>query len=233
MDGAPGFFTTLARVCRRDAALEWRSPAGFMSALLFAATLSVVYHYAMAPGVFDNPRNLRGIMLATLFFAASLSAARNAAAEAEADALRAALLAPADPSGYFLGKTLALWTLQLALIAVYIPLYQWLLAGRLTDEPRLYLALFVILGLAALSLAALGVMLAYIARGNRMRELLFPLLLLPAALPVLILAADALEDIQAAADFSLSLRAIIALLAPAGLYCGLGALLYSALAAEE
>lgn len=233
MDGGPGFFTTLARVYWRDAALEWRSPAGFLSALLFAATLAVVYHYAMAEGVFASPRNLQGVMLATLFFAASISAARNAAAETESDALRAALLAPADPSGYFLGKTFALWTLQLALVAVYIPLYQWLLGGRLPGHPGQYLALFVALGLAALSLSALGVMLAYIARGNRMRELLFPLLLLPASLPVLILAADALEEIGPAADFSLPLRAIIALLAPAGLYCGLGALLYFALAAEE
>ena len=237
---APGFFRTLGRIYRKDTLQDWKNPAGLVALLLFAQVLVAIYHYAMDDSVFRNPRNLNGIMLATLFFASTIQAGRNIHAETEAGALRVALMAPADASGYYLGKVFAIWQTKLVFIALYIPLYQLFLTGRFQLTGVGFGVPFIALGTAALSLAALGVMLAYIARGSRLKEILFPLLLLPSALPVFILTVDLLPTTRGAPDpvsssvwAALPLGGIITLLAPAGLYCGLGSLLYYALAAEE
>jgi heme exporter protein B len=233
----PGFFVTLWRIYRKDTALEWKSPAGLVSLLLFSLVLVAVYHYAMDDSVFRATRNLNGIMLATLFFASTIQSGRNIHAETEAGALRVALMAPADASGYYLGKVLSIWQSKLIFIALYIPLYQLFLTGLIGANAAAFGVPFVGLSLAALSLAALGVMLAYIARGSRLKEILFPLLLLPAALPVFILTVDFLQNAQAATATvglaALPLRAMAPLVGPAGLYCAVGSLLYYAMASEE
>ncbi len=202
--------------------------------LLFALTLAALYHYAMDDSVFRDLGNLHGVMLATLFFAATIGSGRNIHTETEAGALRAALMHPADPSGYYLGKVLAIWQFQLLFLMIYIPAYQLLLTGRFSDRFADYWLPFTGLGLASLSLAALGVMLAYISRGSRMKEILFPLLLLPASLPVFILTTAFLADARDGGQGAmLTIPAILTLLAPAGLYCGLGSLLYYVMAADE
>lgn len=227
---APGFFLSLGRIYWKDTRLEWKNPAGFVALLLFALVLVAIYHYAIDESVFRTARNLHGIMLATLFFASTIHAGRNVQAEGEAGALRVALMAPADASGYYLGKVLAIWQSKLVFIAVYIPLYQLFLTGTFAGGHAFWVP-FATLASAGLSLAALGVMLAYIARGSQLKEVLFPLLLLPSALPVFILSVGVLKS--STAEGGIDLSAIITLLAPAGLYCGLGSLLYYMLAAEE
>ncbi len=227
----PDFFRSFWLIYRRDSMLERRSPAGFLSSLLFGVTLAVIYHYAMADSVFKDAINLHGVALASLFFTASIAAGRNVNSELEAGALRSAILAPADPAGYFLGKTAALWQLQILFCAAILPIYRLLLTGAPPELIREFFSPLLVLTLTALPLSALGILLAYIARGTRMKELLFPLLLLPAALPLFINAAHALQEIQT--QIYPSPAAILALLAPAGLYCGVGSLLFFALAAEE
>ena len=240
LQNAPGYFATLWRIYRKDTALEWKNPAGLLALLLFALALVAIYHYAMEATAFRSVRNLNGIMLATLFFAATIQSGRNIHAESEAGALRVALMAPADASGYYLGKVLAIWQAKLIFAAIYIPLYQLFLTGRFALTPAGFVLPFMALALAGLSLAALGVMLAYIARGSRLKEILFPLLLLPAALPVFILTVDVMAAGAAGSATNdwqwleaVPISRIITLLAPAGLYCGLGSLLYYALAAGD
>lgn len=230
---APGFFLSMARIYWKDTRLEWKNPAGLIALILFALVLVAIYHYAIDESVFRTARNLHGIMLATLFFASTIHAGRNIQAETEAGALRVALMAPADAAGYYLGKVLAIWQSKLVFIILYIPLYQLFLTGLLSGGNAFWIP-FATLACAGLSLAALGVMLAYIARGSQLKETLFPLLLLPSALPVFILSVGVLKSSSGANnDGALDWAAIITLLAPAGLYCGLGSLLYYMLAAEE
>lgn len=227
----PGFWITLFRIYRKDTLLEWKSPAGLISTLLFAMVLAVIYHYSIEDTVFRNRANLNGVMLATLFFASSISASRNAFAETEAGALRIHLMSRCDPSGYYLGKVAALWQLQILFVLLYVPLYFIFLTGRLFQTAQEFYVPVLVLSLAALSLSALGVVLSYIARGNRMKEVLFPLLLLPVSIPVFMAASLSMRSLQA--DFSAAFAPIIALLAPAGLYCGLGSLFYFILASDE
>ena len=182
----PGFFRTLGRVYGHSSLLEWRSPVGLISSLLFAIIMGTVYHFAMHERAFDLLANVNGVMLATLFFGSTILAARSSQGESEGGALRAVLMAPCDPSGYYLGRVLSLWQIQLFLVLIYIPLFGTLLRGGPEFEWQRYTITFFVLGLSALSLSALGVLLGHISRRNRLRDLLIPLIMFPTALPVLI-----------------------------------------------
>ena len=230
---APGFWLTLWRVYKKDTALEWKSPVGILSSVLFALILAALYNYSMLADTFKQTANLHGIMLATLFFSSTLVSGRNIHFEKEGGALRIMLISPADAAGYYLGKVLSLWQLQTLFCVIYIPLYILLLQGRLPANPSEVLVPGVFLALAALSLSALGIMLSYISSGNRMREIILPLLLLPASLPVFMLAADAMRQTFRNGGGALDPAQILVLLAPAGIFCALGSLLYYTLAADE
>ncbi len=234
MHPAPGFWQTLWRVYKKDTVLEWRSPVGLFSVLLFAMILAAVYNYAMAESTFRQVRNLHGIMLATLFFASTIVSGRNIHFEKEGGALRNMLMSPADPAGYFLGKVAALWQLQIAFCVVFVPLYHLMLTGRPPGWREFQLPLL-FLGMAALSLAALGIMLSYVAAGNRLRELVLPLLQLPTSLPVFMLAADGLAVSSAAASGgeAFAWNHFLILIAPAAILCAIGCLLYHSMAADE
>jgi len=229
--GDLGFFRTFFRIYRKDTRLEWKSPVGIFSVFLFALILAAIYNYAMEVRVFSNLGNLHGIMLATLFYSSTLMSSRNIQFEKEGGALRVMLISPADPAGYFLGKTAALWQLQTIFILIYLPVYYLLLQGNLPRDPFLMVPPLAFLILAALNLSALGIMLSYIASGNRLKEIILPLILLPTSLPVFMLAADGIRE--AAAKNFFPWTHFLILLAPAALFCSLGCMLYHVLTADE
>jgi len=226
----PGFFLSLWRVYKKDTALEFRNPAGMIASLLFAFLLAVIYHYSMSEGAFSDRRNLNGLMLATLFFSSSLLAGRNLQFEKEGGAIRILVNSPVDTAGYYLGKVLALWQMLTFFSAIYIPVYNILLTGRIAGAQAVFFPLMY-LSLSSLSLAALGILLSYLSSGNRLKDLILPLILLPAAIPVFILAVDALQD-----DGSAMIETgkhLIVLVAPGAIYASVGCWLYPHLAVEE
>ncbi len=102
---------------------------------------------------------------------------------------------------------------------------------------RLYVPLFVCACLVAFSFAALGTLLGFLAHARENAKLAgsfaAPLLLFPPALPVLLFGLDFLEAAQQALSvWHIAWQNYAILLAPAGLYGGLGVLLYSHLASD-
>lgn len=229
----PGFWLTLWRIYRKDTRLEWKNPAGFISTFLFAVTLAALYHYSMDEKVFQNRYNLNGILLATLFFSSTIVAGRNIHFEKESGALRVVLMSPLDSAGYFLGKTAALFQLLIIFIILYTPVYFLLLTGRFVIRAEDLLIPCLFLSAAALSLSALGIILTYVASGNRMKDLILPLLILPASIPVFMLANQGLHDTLNDLTVESAVRHLIVLLAPGAIYCSIGCLLYSFVAADE
>ncbi len=225
----PTFWQTFRAVYAKDTRAEWRSPGALVAPPFFALVLAAVYGYSLQPSVFVDTRNVNGVLLATLFFTSAFISSRNIQGEKEDGALRVMLLSPADPMGLFLGKAVALWQVQAAFALAYTPMYHLFLRGRWPDWGTA-LPPLIFLPITALSLAALGVLLSYVASGNRLREVLLPLLLFPVALPVLLLCADGMS---AWAQSGFPWTNLITLLAPAILFLAMGSALYSYLASEE
>ena len=229
---APGFWLSFWRAYRKESLLDWRNPAGFLSLALFALILAVLYHYAMEPRAFPARRNLYGILMAALYFLAAMAPGRAADQEREGGANFVIALAPADRIGLYLGRVLALWQKLLLCILVLVPAYHVLLAGNFPGGRGSWMGTMT-LALAAISLAALGVLLGGMAAGNRLRAFLMPLILFPSTLPVFMFAAAGLQQLFRATPEPVWPAGVTALLGCAGLYCGLGSLLYAGMIAEE
>lgn len=227
MNGGPGFLRTYAQFLRLETTIEGRNAASLLTALLFSVALAFLFRAALGESASADPRSRAGLTLAAIYCAAALSAARRVHAESEAGAWRIQMLSPADQGAVFLAKA-SVGAVHLCLLSFAVaPLFAWLLAGY----PEFALRQALVLALASLATAPLLTLSVYVGRGTGARELITPALLLPASIPIFLVAASALR-FAGAAQWPPS-ATIIALLAFAALYSGLGVLLFPLLVREE
>ena len=228
------FVRSFFLIYTKDLKSEYRNPFGLFCALLFAAILAMVYSYALKPTVFREPQNFEGMLLASLFFSSTLSSLASFRSETEAGALRIMNMSCLDPSAVYFAKFLLHWQKQLLFIVLCIPIYSLFLLGSLDLSKESYFALLLCLALSALSLAALGTLMSYLSLESTSKANLMPLLLLPTALPVLLFALNFLSEARQSASFqNIALIHYLLLIAPAGLYAGLGSILYAQFSFEE
>ena len=180
-----GFARTAWAVVWKDLLVERRSKEG-MNALVFFAVL-LLFLFAFALGT--DPARLRAVLPGLLWIAFLLTGllglGRAFLVERENDCLEGLVLAPGDKGAVYLGKLGATVSLMLAMeaalflaVGVFYNLDLW------TALPRLLLVAF----LGTVGFAALGTLFGAMTLQLRTREVLFPLLLLPPVVPVLLAA---------------------------------------------
>ena len=167
----------------KDLVSEWRSRDRVIAMLLFSILVAVVFYFAL-PGL--RPEELRaltpGLLWTAYLFASLLGLNRSFALELENDALAGLALAPGNRGWIFLGKATANWVL--------ISIVQILTAGvfalfyRVDLSPALP-GLAAVVGLGTVGICAAGTLLAAMAVRTGFREVLLPILLLPALFPIL------------------------------------------------
>lgn len=174
-------------VFEKDVRVELRGRESLVSMLVFALLSVIVFNFAFEPGRAESLRIAPGVLWIAFTFASMLGLNRSFALEREAGAITALLLAPADRGAIYLGKTAANAVFLIVLQAIVLPVFA--LLHNLDLRPALpRLALVHLLG--ALGLAAAGSSFAAIAANTRMRDVMTPLLLLPAVIPVLVAAVE-------------------------------------------
>lgn len=166
-------------VAAKDLRSEWRSRE-LLPALAQFVVLAVVIAYfgfevESGPGAIGP-----GVVWLVLVFAGLLSFGRAFAAEREQGSLEAMLLTPAGPAAILGGKALASAAVLVACEAVLVPSMAVFLGVRLS-----LLAVVAVL-VATAGLAAAGCLFAALAAQTRARELLLPVLALPAWLPFIV-----------------------------------------------
>lgn len=179
--GAIGPSAALA-VARKDLRAELRS--GDMLALeLLVVALILLLFRAAAEG---TPVPVGTALWVTLIFATSAGLARTFHAEADHGTLDLLMASPAPPSALYLGKTLAGFALSLTAGFAAV-----LLAAAFfgTDFARQPLPLLALLVLGALGLAGQASLLSALSARSSTRATLFPLLMIPLALPLVLWAA--------------------------------------------
>lgn len=185
-----GFARTAWAVVWKDLLVERRSKEG-MNALVFFAVL-LLFLFAFALGT--DPARLRavlpGLLWIAFLLAGLLGLGRAFLVERENDCLEGLVLAPGDKGAVYLGKLGATVALMLAMeaafflaVGVFYNIDLW------TALPRLFLVAF----LGTVGFAALGTLFAAMTLQLRAREVLFPLLLLPPVVPVLLAAVQLTE----------------------------------------
>lgn len=178
---------TALAVLEKDLRAELRSREAILSMVVFGVLTVVVLNFAFDPSPSESITLAPGVLWIAFTFAGMLGLNRSMALEREDGALTALLLAPADRGAIYLGKMLANALFMMVLQAIVLPLFAVLYNVSLTESlPRLA----AILALGALGFSSAGTVFAAVSANTRMRELMTPLLLLPAAWPVLVAAIE-------------------------------------------
>jgi heme exporter protein B len=188
----------LAALIWKDLVIEARTRELVTSMGLVAFLALVILNLALA----GSPRLAPGTPAAaapaavwvTVSFAATLGLARAHALEHEGRAIEGVLATPVSRSILYLGKCGANLTVVLALQLVVVAATAVLFSGSFAGQWP-WLAPPLLLG--ALGFTAIGTLLGAITAATRLREVLLPILLLPTALPVIVLS---LAGMQAVLD---------------------------------
>jgi len=216
-------------ILRKDLLGEWRSRDRVVSMLIFALLMAVVFFFALPDARGEDWTGLLpGLLWTAYVFMSLLGLNRSFALELENDALSGLALAPGNRGFVFLGKALANFVLislvELVTAAVFAVLFDVDLVGA---APSLAL----VVGLGTFGIAAIGTLLGAMAVRTRFREVLLPILLLPALFPVL---AGAVEATRAAVSaLPLPFQAVQLLIVIDGIYLVVGFLGFDYIILDE
>jgi heme exporter protein B len=177
-------------VAWKDLLVERRSKETLNALLFFSLLLLFVFQFALGPDRERLAGVLPGVLWLGFILSALLALGRTFLVEREHDCWEGLLLAPGDKSAIYLGKLAAnlllmavVETLVLALFVVFFDI----------DLGRAFPGLVLVVALGTVGLAAIGTLFAAMTAHIRAREVLFPVLLLPVQIPVLLATVKATE----------------------------------------
>jgi heme exporter protein B len=184
------YFRTLLAILRKDLRAELRSREIINAMALFALLSVLVFSFALELNRETRVEVIGGILWVTLVFASILGLNRSLAGELDQGGLDAMLMAPVDRSTIFVGKLIGNFLFVLVIGLILLPLMSVLYNVSLVKPDMLAV---VILG--TLGFAAIGTLLATMTVQTRSRETMLPLVMMPTALPILLLAVRASREI--------------------------------------
>ena len=170
-------------VAWKDLVVERRSKETLNALLFFSLALLFVFQFTLGPDRERLAAVLPGVLWLGFILSGMLGLGRMFLVERDNDCWEALLLAPGDKSAVYVGKLAASLALMLVVEAIVLALFT--LFFNVDLGPALPgLALVIVLG--TLGIAAVGALFAAMTAQVRTRELLFPVLLLPVLVPVLL-----------------------------------------------
>jgi len=176
----------------KDLLVERRSKETLNALFFFALLLLFVFQFALGPDRERLAGALPGLLWLAFILSGLLGLGRAFVVERENDCWEALLLAPGDKSAIYVGKLAGNLLLMLVVEAMLLVLFG--VFFNLDLVPALP-GLAVVIGLGTVGFAAIGTLFAAMTTQVRARELLFPVLLLPVQVPVLLATVKATEAV--------------------------------------
>lgn len=167
----------IGALTRKDLLLELRAKETLPSMLLFVIAALTIFHFALPAGTGDAAA--LGLLWSALIFTALLGLTRAFVAEREQGLFDALTLTPCDRSAIWLGKAIAVCAFLVCAEVVALPafaLFFHAVGGRTVAA----------VALADVGIATVGTLFGAMAVAGKARELLLPLLFLPAAIPIVV-----------------------------------------------
>jgi len=174
----------------KDLLTERRSKESVNALLFFSLLLLFLFEFALGPDRDRLRAALPGLFWLGFILAGLLALGRSFMVERDNDCWEGLRLVPGDKSAIYLGKVLGnlvtMTGVEVVLLALFGLFYDVDLAPALG-------ALAVVLPLGTIGFSAVGTLFAAMTARVRARELLFPVLLLPAQVPLLLATVSATE----------------------------------------
>ena len=182
-------------IAGRDLRGELRRPAAALSLLVFALLVVVVFHFAFDLTAAEFVALGPGVLWVAVLFTGVLALDRGFRVEREEGRIDGLLLAPMPRSALFFGKVLSTCAVMAVVEIVLVPL-----AAILFNHPfgGWVLVMLPTLFLNTIGFAAVGCLFACITTQTRRGDLLLPILLFPASVPLALAAVRATGAILAA-----------------------------------
>ena len=177
----------------KDVLSERRSKESLNALLFFSILLLFVFQFALGPERARVEAALPGLLWLGFILAGLLAFGRTFLVERENDCWEGLVLSPGDKSAIYLGKLAGNLLLMAVVEAVVLVLFTVFFA---LDFTGVLPALCLVLALGTLGLAAVGTLFGAITAQLRARELLFPVLLLPAVVPILLGSVSATQSVM-------------------------------------
>lgn len=199
-----GFVSKTTLLIRKDLLVEIRARDTLPPMLAFCLTVALLLAFSL-PGnavmsdVVDLPVGvialadvIAGFLWITILFAGLIGFARTFEVERTEGALDALLLVPLDRSGLFAAKAFSNLAYLVAVQSVLVPVFALFFSLSLGAD---WLVLLGIIVLVDIGFVAIGTLFASLAAQTRSRELILPVLALPALVPIFIAAVELTSDL--------------------------------------
>jgi heme exporter protein B len=200
-----GFLAKTATLARKDVRIEMRGRETLPPMLAFAFTVTVLLSFTL-PGTpeLQAPRTLpavgtvaladvlAGFLWVTVLFAGLIGFARTFESEREEDAIESLLLLPVDRSGLWLAKAVANLAFIAAVELFLIPAFSILFGFKILGDLHVLIAVILLIDIG---FVAIGTLFSALAAQTRSRELMLPILALPALVPVFLGAVELCSDL--------------------------------------
>jgi heme exporter protein B len=199
-----GFVSKTTLLIRKDLLVEMRARDTLPPMLAFCLTVALLLAFSL-PGnavmsdVVDLPVGaialadvIAGFLWITILFAGLIGFARTFEVERTEGVLDSLLLVPLDRSGLFTAKALSNLAYIVAVQCVLVPVFALFFSLSLGAE---WLVLLGVIVLVDIGFVAIGTLFASLAAQTRSRELILPVLALPALVPIFIAAVELTSDL--------------------------------------
>jgi heme exporter protein B len=173
-------------IFRKDLTAEFRSRELLSTMGLFAVLSLLVFSFALELDRLARDSAVSGVLWMTMVFAVTLGLNRSLSAERELGNLDAILLSPVPRAAVFIGKAAANFVFSLSVALVLLPLMT-----ILYNSPFVSGGVVIALLLGLLGICGIGTLLAAMTVQARARDALLPIVLLPAALPIVLAGVNA------------------------------------------
>ena len=176
----------------KDLVVERRSKETLNALFFFSLLLLFIFEFALGGDRDKLTAALPGLLWLGFILSGLVGLGRTFLAERENDCLEGLLLSPGDKSAIYLGKVAGNVALLLTVEAILLALFALFFN---VDVARGLPALACVMALGTLGFAAIGTLFAAMTAHVRARELLFPVLLLPVQVPILLACVKATEAV--------------------------------------
>lgn len=207
----------------KDLTIEGRSKETLNALFFFSLLLIFIFQFALGPDRERLAAALPGLLWLGFILSGLLGLGRSFVGERENDCWDGLRLAPGDKSAIYLGKLAANLLLMLLVEAILVALFATLFN---VEVARALPGLALVIGLGTIGLAAVGTLFAAMTAHVRARELLFPVLLLPVQVPVLLGAVKATEAVLLGEPFGSVANWLGLLTAADAIYVAVGILTF-------
>jgi len=178
----------------KDILAERRSKESLNALVFFSLLLLFVFQFALGPERARIEAALPGLLWLGFILSGLLAFGRTFLIERENDCWEGLVLTPGDKSAIYLGKLAANVLVIIVVEVVLVALFAVFFA---IDFTPFLPGLAAVLALGTLGLASVGTLFGAVTAQMRARELLFPVLLLPAVVPVLLSGVSATQIVLA------------------------------------